>query len=172
MRSAHTVRFALGILAVMLMPGLLVAVAWAQAPTAPGPSVTPPAAPTSPPSTGGSGAGPILVILVLAVLGIVAIGKMVDLKRKREAEALHLQAQISDALLRERTLFDLPVTPTAHVPFWSGSPATIEVSGRVPTPEMRQAVLRIVGQEASRIRSDFRIDDRLAVVPSVATRAA
>lgn len=172
MRSAHTVRFALGILAVMLMPGLLVAVAWAQAPTAPGPSVPTPAAPTPTPSTGEGVAWPILVILVLTVLGIVAIGKMVDLKRKREAEALHLQAQISDALLRERTLFDLPITPTAHVPFWSGSPATIEVSGQVPTPEMRQAVLRIVGQEASRIRSDFRIDDRLAIVPSMATRAA
>jgi hypothetical protein len=53
-----------------------------------------------------------------------------------------------------------------------GSPATIEVSGQVPTPELRKAALRIVEAEASRVRPDVRIEDRLEIAPSTASRAA
>ncbi len=115
----------------------------------------------------GGGAGTATVVLVVvAVLVIIGIGvKMYDLKRRREAEAVHLQAQISDALLREQVLFGLPITPTARVPIWKGTPATIEVAGQVPSPQAREMALRIIRAEAARIRSDFQIEDRLAVVP-------
>ncbi len=100
------------------------------------------------------------------VIGVVV--KLFDLKQKRESEAVQLQAQLSDALLREPSLAGLPLTPTVHVPMRRGTPATIELMGRVPTPELKDTVLRIVRDEAARIRSDGQIEDRLSVVPTMA----
>ncbi|MBI2204399.1 MAG: hypothetical protein HYU41_11180 [Candidatus Rokubacteria bacterium] len=143
------------------------AVAWAQATP-----ITPP--PSASATAGGAGAGAIaMVAIVLGLLVIVGVAvKLYDLKRKREAESVHLQAQISDALLREQALFGMPVTPTAHVPFWSGGPACIEVTGHVPSTEAREQALRLIQAEAARIRPDFTIEDHLAVVPEAARRAA
>jgi hypothetical protein len=145
----------------VLVLGLGTGQAWAQAPTAPPvplpPSTTAPAAGSS----GGYVAVTLVIIALLVVIGIVV--KLFDLKRKRSAEAVHLQAQISDALLREQNVFRLPVTPTAHVPFLKGTPAVIEVSGEVPSSEIKETVLRLVKNEASRIRDDVRVEDRLAV---------
>jgi hypothetical protein len=98
--------------------------------------------------------------------------KLYDLKRTREAEGVHLQAQVSDALLRYPSLFGLPVTPTAQVPWWSGTPVRLEVVGRVPTSETRERVLRLVEDEARRIRSDVEIVDRLQVDASAGIRVA
>jgi len=141
------------------------------APSAPGtsPAATPPAE-----FAEGGAAGLIAFISVIALLVILGIvGKLVDdLKSTCETEVARLQAQISDALLRDQTLGRFPVTPTAHVPIWRGAPVTIQVSGRVPTPEIRQAALRVVEREASRIRSDFSIDDRIEVVPAMVSRVA
>jgi hypothetical protein len=136
---------------------------------------TPPSAPpvTTPSSDtdGGSAmvAGVIIVVALLVLLGITV--KLLDLKRRRESEAVQLQAQISDALLREAALFGLPVTPTAHVPLWSGTPAIVELRGQVPSPEIKDAVLSLVRHEAARVRPDVHIDDEVAVVPSMARAA-
>lgn len=133
------------------------ALAWAQA--AP---VTPPPA-TSAATSGGSGAL-MMVAVIAGLLILVGVGvKLYDLKRKREAEAVHLQAQISDALLRDQGLFGMPVTPTVGIPVWSGTPAIIEVVGEVVTPNAHEAALRIIREEATRVRSDFRIEDRIRV---------
>jgi hypothetical protein len=110
--------------------------------------------------------GPTATVLVLLVglLVIVGVGvKLYDLRRKREAEAVHLQAQVSDALLRDASLFGLAVTPTAYVPWWSGTPARLEVVGRVPEPEYRDRVLRLVEQEARHVRPDVIIVDGLEI---------
>src|SRR5207253_77440 len=94
--------------------------AWAQ--TAPSPSL-------SPAEGGGATIAAVVVIVgLLMVIGVVV--KLFDLKQRRESEAVQLQAQLSDALLRETTLAGLPLTPTVHVPMWKGTPATIEVMGR------------------------------------------
>jgi hypothetical protein len=115
-------------------------------------------------TSGGFGPTLTVFLLLFGLLVLVGIGvKLYDLKRKREAEAVHLQAQASDALLRDPTMFGLAVTPTAHVPWWSGTPARIVVSGRVPTAEARERALRIVEQEARSLRSDVVIEDRLEV---------
>jgi hypothetical protein len=118
---------------------------------------------------------PVATVLVLLVglLVIVAVGvKLYDLKRKRESEAVHLQAQVSDALLRDPNIYGLAVTPTAHAPWWSGTPARLEVVGRVPTPESRERALRLVEQEAQRIRPDIVLVDQLEVDAAVGTRVA
>jgi hypothetical protein len=114
-----------------------------------------------------------VLVLLIGLLVLVGVGvKLYDLKRKREAEGVHLQAQVSDALLREPSLFGLPVTPTAHVPWWSGTPVRLEVIGRVPTAESRDRVLRLVEQEARQIRSDVDVVDRLQVDAAAGIRVA
>jgi len=120
-----------------------------------------------------AGSTAIVILLLLGLLVIVGIGvKLYDLKRKREAEGVQLQAQISDALLRDPELFGLAVTPTAHVPWWSGTPVRLEVVGRVPTPETRERALRLVEAEARQIRSDVVIADRLEVDAAAGARVA
>jgi hypothetical protein len=132
--------------------------AWAQAAPTPSPGSTP--------GSGGGGSPVAMVLVIVAALVIVGIGvKLYDLRRKRESEAVQLQAQISDALLREQLLFGVPIIATARTSLWRRSPATIEVAGQVPSPQVRETALRIVRAEAGRIRSDFQIEDRLAVVP-------
>ena len=142
-----------------LVTSLVVSPAWAQTPAAPMPA--PPPTGTASQGSGGFVAAAIVIVALLVVIGVVV--KLFDLKRKRSAEAVQLQAQISDALLREQNVFRLPVTPTAHVPFLKGTPATVEVSGEVPSSEMRDTVMRLVRNEASRIRQDVQIEDLLFV---------
>ena len=88
-------------------------IAWAQT------SATPPTTGLAPgagaTSSGGSAAMGFLVILALLVIVGVAV-RLYDRKRKRDAEAVHLQAQVSDALMRDARLAGLVLTPTARVP--------------------------------------------------------
>lgn len=112
----------------------------------------------------------VFIVAVLVVLGVVV--KLLDLRRKRENEAVVVQAQISDAVLRDPALFSLPITPTAHVPLWKGSPITVEVAGQVPSDELRETALRVVEREASHLRPDVRIESRIGVVPTMARRSA
>src|SRR5881296_3686231 len=110
--------------------------AWAQ--TAPSPSLSPPAA-----EGGGATIAAVVVIVgLLMVIGVVV--KLFDLKQRRESEAVQLQAQLSDALLREPSLAGLPLTPTVHVPMWRGTPATIELTGQVSRPDLKDIALRLV----------------------------
>lgn len=110
------------------------------------------------------------VLAILVVLG--ALIKMLDLKRKREGEAIVVQARISDAVLRDPRLFSLPITPTAHVPLWKGSPVTVEVGGQVPSEDLRQAAIHLVEREASQLGPDVRIESKIGVEPSMARRSA
>jgi hypothetical protein len=135
-------------------------IAWAQSSaTAPATGLAPAAGATS---SGGSAALGFLVILGLLVIVGAAV-KLYDRKRKRDAEAVHLQAQVSDALMRDARLAGLVLTPTAHVPTWGSGPATIEISGEAPDPMLRDLVLRVAREEAARLRQDVQIEDRLSM---------
>jgi len=122
--------------------------------------------------TQSDGAMAVVILVIAMVLIIGALVKILDLKRKREGEAVVVQAQISDAVLRDPALFSLPITPTAHVPLWKGSPVTVEVAGQVPSDDLRLAALRLVEREASHLRPDVRIESRIGVVPTMARRSA
>jgi hypothetical protein len=114
-----------------------------------------------------SGAVVVVVATLLGVLVVLgALIKFLDLKRKREGEAVVVQARISDAILRDARFFSLPITPTARVPLWKGTPVTVEVAGQVPSDDLRQAVNRLVEREASQL-ADVRIESRIGVVPNV-----
>jgi hypothetical protein len=147
------------------IPGYLIALdVWAQVPAEPTRSVA---------EAGSIGGLVALFGLVAAFVAAIAIvAKGLDLKRRRETEAVVLQAQVSDALLRETRLAEFSVTPTARVPFWSGTPATLELAGTVPTSHLHEAVLQLARSEAERVRHDVVIEDRMAVVSTQHVRAA
>jgi hypothetical protein len=132
-------------------------IAWAQAPTPPGAPAAPGAGTAA--QGGGMAAAGFLVVIGLLILVGIAV-KLYDRKRKRDAEAVHLQAQVSDALMRDAGLAGLLLTPTAHL---RGGEAIVEISGEVPDEAAREAALRIAREEAARIRPDVRIEDRIRV---------
>src|SRR5215471_3779432 len=110
------------------------------------------------------------LLAVLVVLG--ALIKMLDLKRKRDSEAVVVQARISDAVLRDPRLFSLPITPTAHVPLWKGTPVTVDVAGQVPSDDLRDAAVGLIEREAAQMGSEVRVESRIGVVPTMARRSA
>jgi hypothetical protein len=140
--------------------------ALAQAPAAP---LSPTAPVTPAPQGAGTGVATVVALLVLLAIIVVAV-KLYDLKRKREEEALALEARISDALLVHPSLTGLPVIASAHVPMFGRSAPVVEVSGTVPTDELRQAALEVVRRELP--DSDVRIEDRIVVDPVLLRRVA
>ncbi len=135
---------------------------WAQGPGSEG-STSPPLA------ASGSTASTILTLGFLAVIVIaIIVGvRYVATRRKRIEEAVILQSQLSDRLAREAQLRGLLITPKARVSGWWGSQVTIEVAGEVPTPDLRETVMRTVGAEAWRLRPDVITVDHLFLNPPV-----
>ncbi len=114
-----------------------------------------------------------VAMFMLALFVVVGLAvKLYDVKRRREDEAVGLQARISDALFCEPSLSRLPITPTVRVPLRPGSPVTVEISGPIPKAELREAVMRLVIREMAGTRPDFRLEDRTAVDPAIFERAA
>ena len=107
----------------------------------------------------------ILAVVLLMLLAIGVTVKLFDRKRKREEEAVSLQSLISDALLLDPSLARLPITAFADSSLWRRSPFVITITGTVPTPEQREAVMRLVAQELSRRHAFARAEDRLLVDP-------
>jgi hypothetical protein len=167
MRIAQMVQVAFGSSGLTLSAWIVTSLAWAQT-AAPSPSPAMPVAP--PPAAGatGAGGGAVLVGVLIALFVIIGVAvKMYDWKRKRDEEAMYLQARIADALLLDPSLAALPVAATVHAPFGRRSPVRIEVTGQVPAPTLRDAVLNIVNAEASRSGLEFSVDEHLTVRPHV-----
>ncbi len=138
--------------------------AWGQAPGSPSSGGSP---------TGGMGGGVIVVLVMLALIATLGVAvKASDLKRRRTDAAVALQGRIADALLSDPTLGHLPIAATARVPFWKRSPVTIEVTGPVPTPDLREAAMSLVIGEAFNSGLQFRVEDRISVDPAMARTAA
>ena len=108
------------------------------------------------------------IILALALLGglILAVA-IVDLKRKRRSEAVAIESQIADALMREPRLARSAVTTVAHVPMTGRTGLTVEVRGEVEYPEIRETAIRVVRQELLRFHPDAQVEDRVYVSPPV-----
>jgi len=111
--------------------------------------------------------GTLLTLVFLAVIvgAVVAIAGYVSKRRKRTEEAVILQSQLSDTIARETMLHGLHITPNARVSGWRSSQVTIEVTGEVPTPELRERVMRIVSAETWKLRPDVQTVDHLFIVP-------
>ena len=120
----------------------------------------------------GKGAAVALIVGLVALLLALVVGvglALFDLGGRREEQAERFQTMISRALHRE--LGHVPVLPTAHVPRSSRSPVVVELTGSVPTAELRDAIVRVAEQEIARLCPDYRIDDRLGVDAAVTAAA-
>ena len=118
----------------------------------------------------------VLVLLAasacLLVLGVVA--KMLDLRLRRDGEAIAVRGLISDALHRDPNLFGAGASLTVvrvRVPLWTGSPVTIRVAGQVPSDQLRRAALQRIRRAAKSdlivaVRIKSRIDVRPTASPS------
>ena len=154
----------LGALIVLAGWGMVERSSWAQT------AVTPPGAPLSPE---GWRETVILGLTTLALLVILVVGiRFYDRYRKREANAIGLQSRLSDALLTDRALQSAIVTVTVHTPMWKRSPLIVEVRGDVPSAGLRDAVLRVVQREATQLKSNVEIEDKLLIVPPRTSRTA
>jgi len=136
----------------------------AMAQTTGGTGAAAPAAPPTSSAPGGTIAGMEVALLLALLLAIVVGIKLYDLKRQREAEVLSLQSLVSDALLLEPSLAGLPIAAFASGSLWRRS-AVVAVTGPVPAPEVRDAVMRLVERELSRRQPGARAEDRIVVDP-------
>jgi hypothetical protein len=126
--------------------------AFAQGLPAPGPG-----GPSIPAAAGGHLMAPA-IILAVAIM---------DMRRKRRTQAIAIEGQVADALMREPRLTGTVITATAHVPLSGRVGPTVEVRGEVEYPELRETVVRIVRQELLRHHPEGRVEDRIFVSPPV-----
>jgi hypothetical protein len=152
-----------------IAPGLAVIVAlissftcgaWAQGPQSIGSSAPRPLA-------AGSGVATVVTLGLIAVIviAIIVMARFMSMRRKRITDGLILQSQLSDAVAREPLLEGLRINPRAHVSGWRKLQVTVEVAGEVPTPELREKAMKIVGAEAWRLRPGVNTVDHLFIVP-------
>ena len=109
-------------------------------------------------------------IIVLLAIGI--IGRLLDLRRRREDEALGLQSRVSDALMLEPGLAGLAVTANMHVPLWPRKPPTLEIVGRVPTPDQHELASRVAVRTLAHRAAEVQIEDKVWVDPVIREHAA
>jgi hypothetical protein len=107
-------------------------------------------------------------LIAAGVVGLLigVLGRVLELKEQRAAEAIAVQGEIADALLRDPALLGLPLTPMARVPLWRGSPVTVKVAGKVPSHELRAIALRAAERGAAELLVRVRIKSRIGVVRS------
>jgi hypothetical protein len=135
-------------------------IGWAQGPDSSGSSGPRALAP-------GSVVATILTLglIAVAVLAVIVIARFVAMRRTRITEALILQSQLSDAVAREGLFQGVRISPRARVSGWGKSHVTIEVTGDVPSRELREKVMRSVEAEAWRLRPGVKTVDHLFIVP-------
>jgi hypothetical protein len=118
--------------------------------------------------------GNVVAFLALVLL-LVAVGvavKLYDRSRKREDEAVALQARISNVLMVEPSLAGLLLTPTVRMPRWRREPVMIELSGWAPRPALRQAAINLVIREVESMGLSCCLQDRVVVNAESLRRAA
>lgn len=109
----------------------------------------------------------IMAVILLLIVGIGVAVKLYDVKRRRTEENAALQSLLSEAVMLERSIAGLPVATFVTRSIWPRSPLVIAVRGSVPTPELRDAVMRLVEREAFRRHPGARTEDRLQVDPRI-----
>src|SRR5262245_41537937 len=95
---------------------------------------------------------------------VIAMARLHDVRKKRETEALALQSRRSEALLTARALQGMTVSPTVRAPLRRSAPLEVEISGEVPSQEVREMILRRIQREAAQAGRPVEIEDRLMVL--------
>jgi hypothetical protein len=111
--------------------------------------------------------GLAFIIVAAIVTAIIVVARYVAARRQRLKEAAVLQSQLGDAIAREALFRGLEIVPRARVSGWRRSQVTIEVAGEVPTPDLRETVMRVVQAEVWKLRPDVITVDHLFVAPPI-----
>ena len=115
----------------------------------------------------------LFALLVLLLALVVGVGiTLFDVTGLREEKADGLQAKILDRLSHDPRLRRLRLLPVVHVSTAPGSPLRVEILGPVPSGELREITLDVVGDAASKLDPRTEVDDRLEVVSLPARHAA
>lgn len=99
-------------------------------------------------------------VVSVTVIGILVLGA----RRRRDDRASALQHRLAEPISRELGLAGVSVLPTVRIPLWKGAtrPAIIRLTGRVPSRDIRDRVVRVVEREAARLHY-FRIEDHIRI---------
>jgi hypothetical protein len=159
---SRRIRIVVSLASLVLVEAWLRSGASAQGLPTPGPG----SAPTGP-ADGGNLIVPMIVLGVAILGGLILAVSIIDLRRKRRAEMVAIEGQISDALMREPRLTAATITPIAHVPMSARAAPTVEIRGAVEYPELREVAVRIARQELLRHHPEGRVEDRIFVAPPV-----
>jgi hypothetical protein len=109
----------------------------------------------------------LAVGVVVGAAGVTALGVLLlEAQRRRDRRAVAFQDRLAGPIARELGQAGVSVLPTVRIPLWRAAtrPAVIQLAGQVPSPDLRDRVVRIVEREATRLQY-FRIEDRLQIVP-------
>jgi CheY-like chemotaxis protein len=113
-----------------------------------------------------------LVIGILTTMMLAAgVLTVLHMRRNRDVAELVLQLKIRDGLLSGASLADLPIALRVHRPLAPWSPSLLEITGRVPTREIRDGVVRLANRKVSRRRTGIRTVARVTIDPPVDRRA-
>ncbi len=139
----------------------------------PSPTMSPAVPPESMPNVADGLVGLfVAAALIVLLAAMILVAKMYDHNRRREGQAVSLEARISNSLRADPLLSSLPVVPTVKIPLWRGSPVVIAMTGSVPRSQLRHAALELALREAERRARTYRLEDRILVDPAMARRAA
>jgi hypothetical protein len=109
--------------------------------------------------------GPVFLAVALVVLvGVAAFGGqyLFAVRSRRDDDAAMLQQALTEPVAREPALAGSGIMPVVTRP-WHGRPR-VELTGWVPSPEVRDAALSAVEREARRLGRAVRIVDALEIV--------
>ena len=109
--------------------------------------------------------------VVLAIGLLIAIGvRYLEAQSRHDEEAARLQQALIEPLAREPVLAGSSVLPIVTQPL--RGPARVELTGQVPSRDVRDAARRTVERESARLGRRIRILNRLEVQDEAARRPA
>jgi hypothetical protein len=107
----------------------------------------------------------VFIVGVLIALGV----QRLEGHRRRDEDAARLTQSLTEPLARAPALAGAGVMPVVTVP-WRGRPR-VELTGWVPSREIRDAAVRAVEREAARLGRPVRIVDRLEIIDDGGSRS-
>jgi hypothetical protein len=111
-----------------------------------------------------------VAVVVGAILVFLAIGKAHDFWSKRKEQAEDLESRINGALFEHLVFLRTSIAPTIRIPFRRNVPVTIVLRGKVPSLQVEWTALRLVEEAASRVRSDYVLENHITVGTSLGSR--
>jgi CheY-like chemotaxis protein len=121
-------------------------------------------------------ASPVIVLATVIVLGTMmglagSVLTLRHMRRARDVAELVLLLEVRDALLREASLAALPIALRVQLPLTPWSPPVLEITGRVPTRELGDAVVQLAKEAVWRRRAGIQTAARVSVDRPVGPRA-